>query len=164
MGGEALKFIAFCHGQCEIHGWVDWHSRRWLADVIEEALEVGLLRKRWREDQYEGWEGVIELLRGPSLTMNSGPIVTSYSVTDGFPNSYVANQELSEEESEAWYEDLSAEEQWDQAVEGLRQNEGKFGGEWSEEKWKDNHFGAGETAFDVAAVIHGEVVPKEAVG
>jgi len=77
MGGDALKLYARLHGQCELHLYVEAQHRGWLADIIEEGLRTSLYREK------VGWEQVMELLRNPYI---EGPVVTSYSVCDSFPN------------------------------------------------------------------------------
>jgi hypothetical protein len=80
MGNEVLRFCARVHGYCEIHGWVDDSERNWLAGVIDRGREENILREG------VGWESVTAFLRE-----TSGPVVMSYSVCEGFPNSGVAD-------------------------------------------------------------------------
>lgn len=101
--------------------------------------------KQWHS---QGWESVAELLR----SRDDGPVVLSYSVCDQFPNSHTAGWEppfeqgwkpdwaegdglaewdekttdekdeyQRESRSDEWY-DLSAEEQWNSAMDGLRRD------------------------------------------
>lgn len=76
VGSDVVKFMARLHGQCEIHGYVEGPNRRWLADIVDQGLDDGLLRRE------SGWESVVKLL----LSADDKPVVTSYSVCDGFPN------------------------------------------------------------------------------
>lgn len=80
MGGNAVKLAARLHAQCEIHAWVDGPDRAWMADIIEVGLEDGVFRWKVR-DYYNGWQGVIDMLRSDARE----PVVTSYSVSDYFP-------------------------------------------------------------------------------
>lgn len=74
IGNEPLKLFSRLHNQCEIHAWVAGKHRAWLADTIEEGLEIGMYR------QGMGWQGVIDLLR----SSKRGAVVSEYSVTDSF--------------------------------------------------------------------------------
>jgi len=85
LGGEVLRFAAHLAAQADIHAWVDGPDRAWCAEVIEEGLEVGILRRQLHHHPI-GWDGVVELLR----TADDGPVVTSYSVEEWFPNPTVA--------------------------------------------------------------------------
>lgn len=96
-GSEPMRFAARCHAQCEIHGFVEAQDAPWLASVIEEAIACGVLRKKLRvkardsdevKEYDQGWDAVVEMLK-----TTSEPVVTSYSVCESFPNSYVADWE-----------------------------------------------------------------------
>lgn len=76
LGSDVVKFLARLHGQCEIHGYVEGANRRWFSDIVDQGLDDGLLRRN------AGWESVVKLL----LSADNKPVVTSYSVCDGFPN------------------------------------------------------------------------------
>lgn len=95
-GDEALRLAARIDGQCEIHGWVDGPNRKWLAGMMQAAVDSGAFRqgfwfqgsaagsKRiWSE---QGWDEVIALL----LARDDEPVVMSYSVCNGFPNPVIA--------------------------------------------------------------------------
>lgn len=94
-GSDAVKLAARLHAQCELHAWVDGPNRAWLADIMQSGLDAGVFRKgfpfqdgpggpeRWSS---QGWDKVMELLR----SRDDEPVVTSYSVTDRFPNRHVA--------------------------------------------------------------------------
>ena len=114
VGNDPLCLFAKLHAQCEIYAWVEGEHRSWMADVIEQGQQCGLYRSG------AGWDDVVKLLR---LSSN-GSVVTSYSVTDSFPNSYVANWQApagedGEPDDDAWYE-LPDGERWDLAMSGLR--------------------------------------------
>lgn len=80
----------------EQHAWVEGPDRAWLADTIQQGLDAGIYRHgiwyatqpdgpsdKWAD---QGWDEVLTLLR----TGDDQPVVTSYSVCDGFPNPGVA--------------------------------------------------------------------------
>jgi hypothetical protein len=157
IGSDALALMAKLEGQCEIHAWVDGPDRAWMADVIQQGLDAGLYRDGM------GWDKVQELLRSGS----EGPVVTSYSVCDGFPGWHLINQAtwppgvertwsaLTEEEqqqreagNEAWYE-LPQDEQWESAMYVLRENKsGLWGGQISPEALR-GRFGHGLSMVDL---------------
>lgn len=111
VGNDLLCLFARLHAQCEIHAYVEGPERAWLAGVIKQGMEAGLYRSGM------GWDGVAVLLE----QSDSEPVVTSFSVTDGFPNSYVAGWTPPDGANEdAWYEDLTDDERWDLAIAGLR--------------------------------------------
>jgi hypothetical protein len=115
---------------------VDGPNRKWLAGLIDEALEAGLLRRTLRPsgaygepgvEQVQGWEGVTELLR----SRNDEQVVTSYS-SDGFPNREIAKwdqpvmpdgwrcpggsetewQQMDEDERAEYFEESAVEDAW----------------------------------------------------
>lgn len=108
-GSEPMALMSKLHGYCEIHAWVAEQDRDWLAGVIEEGRAANIMRA----DQ--GWEYLTDFLRDVELI--PGPVVTSYSVCDGFPNAYVAGWESDKEDS--WYDDLNDDERWALAYTGL---------------------------------------------
>lgn len=76
IGGDPLKLVARLAGQSEIHTWVDGPNRAWLAGIIDQGLRNGLFRDG------AGWDDVTALLR----SRDDEAVVTSYSVTGGFPD------------------------------------------------------------------------------
>ena len=142
VGSNPIILAARLHGQCEIHTWVSGPNRAWLADIIEHGRKTMFLRDN------QGWESVLDLLR----QSDKSPIVTSYSVTESFPNPSVANwkppiDKNGQPNHDAWY-DLSYEDQWDLAFAGLTKNQ------WLEMKpgnWSTYHFGNGLNAYQVAS-------------
>lgn len=137
IGNDPLCLFARLHGQCEIHAYVEGPERAWLAGVIKQGLESGLYRREL------GWEDVITLLEASNVE----PVVTSFSVTDGFPNSYVAGWTPPEGAGEdAWYEDLTDDERWDLSIAGLRAQRDIQ--PLSPENLR-GRFGHGKTLFDV---------------
>lgn len=118
-GSDAIALAAKIHGSCEIHGWVDGPDRKWLADLIDDGLQAGIYRhgiwyehipggeRKWSD---QGWGDVTALLR----ETDDGPVVMSYSATDGFPNHEAAGMEPGE------FDDLHEAERWLRSVDGLR--------------------------------------------
>lgn len=123
--GDVWRFVARIHGQCELHAYVEGEDRDWLAGIIEQGLTSGLLRGEEMtrtSDPRSTWPAVIALLRERA----DAPVVTSYSVCEGFPNLTIVREERtwhptipSWEPDEEWY-DLPAEEQWATALAALR--------------------------------------------
>lgn len=135
LGSDPVRLGARLHGQCEIHAYVEGWNRAWLADIIREGRQVGFYREGM------GWKRLIDFL----LSSDYNPIVTSYSVTESFPNQHVAAYDppfLDDgvPDYDAWY-DLSNEVQWDLAMKGLRAEEG--GLELDPGSWDDFYFGDG---------------------
>jgi hypothetical protein len=156
VGGDALRLSARVHGSCEIHGWVDGPNRAWLADIVDEGLASGVLR-RAHQTQYENWPGVAALLRSTART----PVVMSYSVTESFPNAHRARpptkpyNEMTEDqrdardaEVEAW-DALDAGTQWEQALAVLQAAD--EGLEIRPEDWTTFRFTHRLSGFDLLA-------------
>jgi len=78
LGSPPVRLCAFLHGQCEIHGWIAEEDRSTFADIIADGRRLGIFRSEM------GWEGVIDLLR--DVETHPGEVVTSYSVTESFPD------------------------------------------------------------------------------
>lgn len=136
-GSDQVKFGARIHAQCEIHAYVEGKNRRWLAEIIRRGLGLYFLR----EDA--GWEAVVDLLELNADTA----IVTSYSVTDSFPNRWVAEWESEcEDDGDSWY-DLAYEEQWGLAIGALRKSE--RGLEMTPDNWGEFYFDKGINAFEL---------------
>jgi hypothetical protein len=152
VGSDPIKLAAKIHGYCEIHGFVEGEHREWFAGVIDEGLAVGVYRRglnyessdgttKWTS---QGWEDVLALLRS-----RDEPVVMSYSVTDTFPNSYVAEWERPSDDpdGESWY-DLPESKQWSLALAGIRKKP------WlsiSPETLGGYFFGLPITAYDLLA-------------
>lgn len=138
MGSDAVKLLARLHGQCEIHAYVLGEDRAWLADIIKSGRTSGVLRADM------GWESVAELLSAKS----DGPVVTSYSVCDGFPNAGVAGWK-DDRDGDGWY-DLPDAEQWDRAWAALSQDNGL---RLNPANWPDFYYRDGATAFSLLRTI-----------
>lgn len=133
VGSDAVKLAARLHAQCEIHAWVDGPNRDWLADLIESGRTAEVFRPNM------GWEEVAAFLRVDQVE----PVVTSYSVTDGFPHppdDFVGDDAA----FDAWFE-RPKEHQWAEALEALRAGGG--GIELRPDCWDDFYFGSGVNAF-----------------
>ncbi|QKW15362.1 hypothetical protein [Verrucosispora sp. NA02020] len=130
-GTPAVQLVARISGQCEVHAFVEGTDRAWFADHIDAATNAGVLRRDMscyplRADNPNGWTEVAQLVR----STDSGPIVMSYSVCDGFPNRETAawpdslpdqdeNPDDFDAAEQVWMA-LSPAERWDQAMAGLR--------------------------------------------
>jgi hypothetical protein len=160
VGNDAVRLAARIHGQCEIHCYVEGVNRWWLADVIDDGLESGVLRRlapffeNAKSDQGQ-WESVTRLLRD----RDDEPVVLSYSVCEQFPNRDFAGwnplQQASidgdsqdDDADELWYE-LSDGERWRIALQALRRSGG--GRELKPADWGTFWFGNGLTALDLLA-------------
>lgn len=142
MGSDPVKLMARLHGQCEMHAYVEGPNRAWLAEIIERGRAAGIMRAKM------GWESVVELLR----SRDDGPVVTSYSVTDSFPNRYVAAipeaVDPADVEGDRWY-DLPASTRWAYAVEGLRAGKAGSGLEMKPGDWDSFYFDNGINGFQL---------------
>jgi hypothetical protein len=189
VGSDAVKLAARLHGQCELHAWVDGPNRAWLADIIQAGLHSGVFRKGiWYQDvpngpkdkwSDQGWGDVIALLR----ERDDEPVVTSYSVTDRFPNRSLTTwnpppmpenwkpqfweaedwaaqsgeeraEYYDEHAQDLWYE-LPVEEQWRLAMDGLRADTAS-GLEMKPDNWQTFRFRHELTFLDLHAVDRDE--------
>lgn len=154
VGGDALRLSARVIGTCEIHGWIDGPNRAWIADMIEEGLASGVLR-RARQTQYENWPGLVTLLRSTSRS----PVVMSSSFAEPFPGFHLVSprskrwDEMTEAEEatrlaeeEAW-DQLDPDVRWEQALAALRDPDD--GLEIRPESWSSFRFSHGLSALDL---------------
>lgn len=144
-GNAQVALAAKIVGWGRAHCWVEGPARAWLADIIATGLESGMYRRgmwyRKNESSTErlwsasGWETVVEFLR----SRDDCPVVTSHSVYDGFPNvaatsrwpydtqQYIRRDDLLSEQEQHldqvrdWFDSLTLEQQWEEAVQGLRE-------------------------------------------
>ena len=150
-GDEALQLAARIDGQCEIHGWVDGPNRKWLAAMMQAAVDSGLFRQGfWVEPgaggkrlwSAQGWDEVIALL----LARDDEPVVMSYSVCESFPNPAAAGVSPAiEDDPDDEYEDareafnLSPKpDQWAACMAKLRT--GTNGLEFRPDNWAEFRF------------------------
>lgn len=144
LANDVIKLMSRLHGQCELHCYVEAKNRKWLSGIITKGLKGSILRNN------QGWKSVIQLLESGSQT----PVVCSYSVSYGFPNTYVAGvvspgEYMDDSRESAWY-DLSEVERWDLAIQGIRSENGL---ELKPEGWEDFYFGYGWDAFKVNEIL-----------
>lgn len=176
MGSDSVRLLAKLHAQCEIHAYVEGPHRAWLADVIEQGVKENILRT-WDSDEkiQQGWRLVIDLLR----SRDDLPVVTSYSVTEQFPNrsmaveyggwtpaidheairqkyNLISHDDPTEWErdylSDLWYE-LSDEDQWRYAMNGLRKADEKGRLEIHPDTLGTQGYGNGLSGFDLAKAL-----------
>jgi hypothetical protein len=147
LGGDPLRLLAHMHGTCEVHGYILGHDRGWLAGIIDEGVASGVLRQSMshytggtREDS--GWLALAEMLR----ERDDEPVVTSYSVCEGFPNPGVAL--VPPDDVEAWY-DLPDDVRWDQAWTNLQKIPWL---RWDPEGFPNPGFASGLTAFELERI------------
>ncbi|MFV2172310.1 hypothetical protein ACFHW2_11990 [Actinomadura sp. LOL_016] len=100
-GSDPVKFLARLHYQCELHGYVEGPNRAWLADIIDQGLDDGILRRTLRYQpppgdpradwpaRALGWDDVLALLRA----RDDEPVVMSDNSGPGFPNENAAGWE-----------------------------------------------------------------------
>lgn len=141
VGNDATRMLARLHAQCEIHAWITGVDRRWFAKFIDQGLAVGVCRRG------AGWESVVELLR----SRNDEPVVTSYSVCDSFPNSYISDWQPandSDEAIDAWYE-LPKAERWRLSMPALKRQKG--GLRMQPDGWDTMRFGHKLSLLDLLA-------------
>jgi hypothetical protein len=153
MGSDHIRLLAKLHGQCEIHAYVEGPNRAWLADIIEQGIKDKVLRV-WEKDFYGGWPAVVELLR----SRDDEPVVTSYSVTEQFPNRFVASEHGSWDatlDNDRWY-DLSDAEQWQFAMDGLRKQNESAHLEIKPETFAQQGYGNGMSGFDIVSMLYSE--------
>lgn len=134
LGSEPLALMARLHAQCEIHAYVEGPNRAWMADVIERGRATGLYREiGGGGTEARNWEGVVELLRKRA----DAPVVTSYTVCEGFPGNYLmkdsswAPQPLPEKGTDEYWEArdeawgaLSEARRWELCMAALRSDDG----------------------------------------
>lgn len=149
-GSDAVRLLARLHGQCEMHAYVEGRNRAWLAGIVKRGLESRVLRRRLHGYSL-GWEDVVDLLE----KRDDEPVVTSYSITEGFPNAeYAMRGGWESDDRDAFY-DLSEEEQWRLAMAGLRDDEGytveirPYDDEYGLGAFDRYRYGCGTNAFEL---------------
>lgn len=109
IGNHVMAFIAKFAGAAAGHLLIEGHNKWWLAQVIRDGLEIGVLRSRM------GWDDVIALLEAG----DPEPVVTHFSGSDSFPR--YDWRLLDKPLGEAEWSELSEEERWDLSEEFLRE-------------------------------------------
>lgn len=109
-GSDLIKLAARIDGQCEIHGWIPEDDRPWVADLIDQALSMGIYR-RTLKGHSQGWEDVTSLLRASE----TGPVVMSYSVENSFLEDARQALEIGDDD----WEDLPPAHRWRKAMDWL---------------------------------------------
>lgn len=107
LGSDVIALAAKIHGYCEGHAYVAYEDREWVASVVNRGLRDGV----YRVDM--GWDDVVALLL--DVEGHPGPVVTSFSITDDFPNATIADFDGTQDE---WYA-LEDDERWAAGVAGL---------------------------------------------
>lgn len=148
-GDEILKLMARLDGQCESHAYVEGPNRAWLADLIEKGRNTiynphpSIRDEVIKPGPYlrdgMGWEDVVALLR----SRDDEPVVTSYSVCDGFPNSLYAGIPNQEEIDDDEWDSMLEESQWKWAMAGLREENNTAQVEMKPENWESFYFSHG---------------------
>ena len=152
MGSDPVKLMARLHGQCEMYAYVEGPNRAWLASTIEQGRADGIMRANL------GWESVVDLLRART----DCPVVTSYSVSEGFPNSSLAiemgthaptpRSDLEWWEDDEW-ENLLEQERWSRSIDALRLFEVKHGPlELKPDNWQTMRFKHRLNGFDICRI------------
>lgn len=179
VGAPVVQLAAKIHGWCEGHCYIEGEDREWVADLIDDGLNVGVYRRELlrRDDDgterrwSQGWEDVQALLRETA----DGPVVLSYSVCDSFPNPHTrldwpgrdvekwddyteAEQRAIEEFREAWYDNEDHAARWSAGMEYLRQR--KPWARLAPDTLGSVTFGPGVTVYDLLAPDRDERVTR----
>jgi hypothetical protein len=136
-GNDAVRLLARLHGQCEIHAYVEGEHRAWLADIIGRGRSMNVLRPD------EGWENVVAMLR----RRNDEPVVTSYSVCEGFPSPYLLGIR-EDDDAERWWKQ-PADVRWEQSMRELREH----GPLMDPQAWDGYNFRHGLDASDILKAL-----------
>jgi len=131
--GAAVALAVRLCAQSQVNAWIDGTDRKWLADLIDQGrrtpypAEVAdnpyLAQNNLFADepsvngQYDGWQGVVEMLR-----VGDGIVVLSYSTTDGFPSQVWAGREGQDRaEFRRWWAHAGHASRWEASERGLRE-------------------------------------------
>lgn len=135
VGSDPVKLLARIHGQCESHCYVAGRNREWLANIIDQGVTVGVLRKN------QGWPALARRLRW----RDDQPVVLSYSVTEQFPNNEIANCD------ENTWENISEHDAWDYAFDNLQQQSESL--ELKPDNWGSFYFDPGINGFAIREYV-----------
>ena len=152
VGGDALRLAARVCGQAAVHGWVDGPHRAWLAEKIQDALDVGVFASRQETDTREPafmiyhvptrWDEVIELLR----SRDDEPVVMTTG--NGFPDSAVQDLYHLPEYAE-FSAHTESPDRWQAAVGDLRAGSPSL--ELRPDTWESVSLGHGLSVLDLRA-------------
>lgn len=152
IGNDALKLCARLHAQCEIHCWIDGTNRSWLAGLVRQGVQCGVMRdagyprRDGPPEPPETWYGRRQWsdLADWLESRSDEPVVCSYSVCAQFPNRSATTwvQPDDDPDGDSWY-DLDAEQQWAMGMDWLRQH----APELSPVGWNEYRFGHFKDAF-----------------
>lgn len=148
VGSDAMKFLTRLHAQCEIHGWIAGEDRDWLAEIIGDGLDTGILRREM------GWESLLDMLP----RSYKQPVVMSYSTEPSFPNhqhsTWESSPDIGIDEAEEQWAELSTEDQWEYGMDWLGRNQDRLL-QLSPQNWSEVRLGHGLTAFDMEKILRG---------
>ena len=153
LGSDPIKLCARLHGQCEVHAYVEGANRTWLADIMQNGRDKGILRENM------GWEETIAMLR----ERDDQSVVTSYSVCDQFPNIDMMPQAWQDEVMKGHRDEddpdrnilyserdkLSRQEIWDMSMETLRLHNATGKLELTPDNWDVIMFGYGPHVLEI---------------
>lgn len=129
-GNNTIRLLTRLHAQCELHAYVEEENRTWLARLIDEGRTQGILRPNM------GWEEIAFRLRDLKV---AGPIVTSFSVTEAFPDADAADCDWKE------WDELTYNQRWGRGIAALRAHP-EYLLELKPDNWYSVRFGAGISA------------------
>lgn len=80
-GSPPIQFLVCFAGLGDPWFWIRGEDRAWLADIIEDGLKKGIMRRGFEDEKpiTLGWDELIALLRKNSTI----PVVTTYSTNCG---------------------------------------------------------------------------------
>lgn len=161
IGNDVIRLVAKLGGWGASHAWVQGEHRAWMADLVDQGLQDGVLRaglwyvdgpcdglpenhpqRRWRD---LGWGAVTAFLR----ERDDEPVVTSYSCDDDFPGPSIAGWYEDEDGGYDAWDRLPAREKWDRSMAGLARRR-----PWAQlesDTLGYYTFGVGATLFDLYA-------------
>lgn len=149
VGSDAVKFATRVNAQCELFSWVAGEDRDWLAEIVDDGLDTGILRREM------GWESLLDMLP----RSYKQPVVMSYSVMDSFPNQFASTWESSPDigidEASEQFGALSTEEQWKHGIAWLEQQDERLL-QLSPQNWSEVRLGHSFTAFDLEKIVRAE--------
>lgn len=177
-GSDPVRLLARLDGCMGRVNYVEGHNRNWLASLLEEGLDSGvLLRFRGQGDEESPWAALAAFLR----TRNDEPVIVSDAEGgDAFPTAQfgapfvppsLAGASVTwsptpgvrpdwRDEDPLWlqwkaavWDRLSLADQWAYALQGLRQFE-SHELELRPENWRTYRFGDGYNAFQLLAATY----------